>query len=107
MTVTKSLKDAGFFINEAKYILQLSQRLEWLGIEWNFFNLSVHIPDRRIDDCVQVLQSVLDRLSMVSARSGNILAKSYPCHLSLVMYVVLCLETVTDPLKIAFHGIAY
>ena len=66
--VIKSLEDAGFVINETKSVLQPSQSLEWLGIEWNFINFSLHIPARRIDDCVQVLQSVLDRLPLVTAR---------------------------------------
>ena len=79
--VIKSLKDAGFVINETKSVLQPSQSLEWLGIEWNSINFSLHIPARRIDDCVQVLQSVLDRLPMVSARdlarcTGKIISMS-------------------------------
>ena len=38
------LKALASVINEAKSVLQPSQSLEWLGIEWNSINLSKLIP---------------------------------------------------------------
>ena len=66
--VVKSLQNAGFTINEQKSCLLPTQYLEWLGIIWDATKFCIHIPDRRMRECLENLEHLKTVMPHVSAR---------------------------------------
>ncbi|XP_045208922.2 uncharacterized protein LOC123560830 [Mercenaria mercenaria] len=66
--VKKSLIEAGFVINDEKSIWVPAQILEWIGICWNSVDFSISIPSRRVNDCILTLDTILNRIPLVTAR---------------------------------------
>ena len=66
--VKDSLVKAGFVINDQKSIWLPVQNLLWIGIMWNSIQYEISIPGRRISDCLNTIQFVLENKSHVSAR---------------------------------------
>ena len=66
--VQKSLTEAGFLINTEKSMFDPKQELEWLGILWNSRVFSISIPERRISDLLNSINSIFDFFPRISAR---------------------------------------
>ena len=66
--VKQSLVDAGFLINEVKSISVPTQKLEWLGILWDFQLFSLSISDRRISDLLCLITHIIDLFPVFNAR---------------------------------------
>ena len=66
--VKDSLLQAGFLVNEDKSIFKPIQKLEWLGLMWNSLDYSLSIPDRRVQDCLDTLSKLFDKLPKITAR---------------------------------------
>ena len=62
------LRDAGFLVNVEKSVFVPSQSISWLGLCWDSSSYSISIPERRISELIDVIDSVLCSLSSVSAR---------------------------------------
>lgn len=79
--VQTCLSKAGFVLNQDKSIWTPVQTLEWIGLFWNSIDFSISIPDRRIVDTSNTIQSIFENLPFVSARrlaqcSGKIISMS-------------------------------
>lgn len=79
--IRKSLTDAGFLINEDKSIFTPVQTIEWLGILWDSVHFSLQIPDRRIHDLLESVNSLLTDFPLCTARrlaqvTGKIISMS-------------------------------
>ena len=66
--VRNSLEEAGFVINYDKSIWEPVQKLEWLGLFWDSEQLSLYIPERRINDLRCCLEELFSYLPKVTAR---------------------------------------
>jgi hypothetical protein len=66
--VKDSLVKAGFLINEEKSIFQPTQKLEWLGLVWNSPDFCLSIPDRRVQDCLDTVSRLFEKLPKITAR---------------------------------------
>ena len=66
--VKQSLLKAGFFLNEEKSIWDPQISLEWTGIVWNGEEYYRSIPDRRINDFLNELIAIKNRLPSTTAR---------------------------------------
>ena len=51
-----------------KSIFKPIQKLEWLGLMWNSLDYSLSIPDRRVQDCLDTLSKLFDKLPKITAR---------------------------------------
>lgn len=65
--VKLSLKQAGFLVNEGKYIFEPVQSLEWLGLIWSSKTFSLKISERRISDTIESLEKLSKLFPYISA----------------------------------------
>ena len=66
--VKDSLLQAGFLVNEDKSNFKPIQKVEWLGLMWNSLDYSLSIPDRRVQNCLDTLSKLFDKLPKITAR---------------------------------------
>ena len=60
---------AGFVVNTEKSIWTPCKSLLWLGSLWNSAEHSIKVPDERVNDLIDSINSVFSSLPFVSARS--------------------------------------
>ena len=66
--VYKSLADAGFLVNREKSIFTPCQSLTWLGLIWDSDEFSLRIPEQRISEVLNGIDSLFLYPDCVSAR---------------------------------------
>jgi hypothetical protein len=64
--VLYTLNKAGFVVNKEKSIWTACKSSLWLGLWWNSEDHSIKVPDERVNDLIDSINSVFSSLPFVS-----------------------------------------